>query len=156
MRILIFSDTHGDINGCISVIDAVKKVDMLLHAGDCARDAEDLACLYPNIPLHFVAGNNDLFTNAPDDLLIHAGEKKIFLTHGHQERVKWEHTYETLAEKAKSKYADLVVFGHTHVPYTGYAGNLMIFNPGSMRYGGTYGVCEIDDGRLKTAVCRYR
>lgn len=43
MELLVFSDTHQRINGCIDVIGQSGRVDAVLHAGDLVRDAEDLA-----------------------------------------------------------------------------------------------------------------
>lgn len=153
MRILIFSDTHGQINRCLSVIDRVGKVDMILHAGDYVDDAEDLAAVYPHIPLHYVAGNNDLFSNAPHELIINAGGKRIIVIHGHVQRVKTEPSYATLIKYAKSKDVDMVVFGHTHISHLENAGNLTVCNPGSIRYMSTYAVCDIEDGVIKVSIC---
>ncbi|MCX7714360.1 MAG: metallophosphoesterase [Clostridia bacterium] len=155
MRILAFSDSHHHINGCIKVINAIEKVDMILHAGDCNRDAEDLAALYPHIEIKYVQGNND-FDRKPKELCFEAGGKKIFLTHGHLYRVKTDFEYETLIEKAKHENADLAVFGHTHIPYSNTFGSLNLLNPGSICYCGTYGIIEIENGKLRTAVLSLR
>jgi hypothetical protein len=52
--------------------------------------------------------------------------------------------------------ADLVVFGHSHIPLDESAPGLRIFNPGSptdrrRQPHGTLGVLEIDSGRLVEA-----
>jgi predicted phosphodiesterase len=52
--------------------------------------------------------------------------------------------------------ADLVVFGHSHIPLDESAGGLRIFNPGSptdrrRQPRGTIGVLHIEDGRLAAA-----
>jgi putative phosphoesterase len=52
--------------------------------------------------------------------------------------------------------ADLVVFGHSHIPLDESAPGLRIFNPGSptdrrRQPHGTLGVLEVDDGRLVAA-----
>lgn len=152
MRILVFSDTHGNINSCIKVIDTIKKVDALLHAGDYTSDAEDLASIYPEIPLYSVKGNNDYYSNAPLEQTFCLEEKRIFMTHGHQYRVKYDPSYDSLLERAKSQKADLAVFGHTHSPCLEYHGSLCLLNPGSIRYSRTYAVIEIEDGRLGAAI----
>ncbi len=152
MRILIFSDTHNDILDCISIIKETEKVDMILHAGDCVDDAEQLMLSFPQIPVYHVKGNCDFFTSAPDERIIEAGGKRIFLTHGHKQLVKMD--YHMLISQAREKNADLVVFGHTHLPYQEMSGNLTVLNPGSLRYGKTYAVCEINDSVLKTRLCK--
>jgi len=52
--------------------------------------------------------------------------------------------------------ADLVVFGHSHIPLDEAAGDLRIFNPGSptdrrRQRHGTLGLLRIDSGRLTQA-----
>lgn len=153
MRILVFSDTHGVTDSCIHIISKLKHagIDLILHAGDYTRDAEDLSYIFPEIRIEYVRGNND-FTRTPSDLVIDAENHKIFLTHGHGYRVKSESDYATLAEKARSLGCDTAVFGHTHMPYLGKNDGITVLNPGSIRYGGTYAIIEIEDGVLKADI----
>lgn len=155
MRILVFSDTHHTTDDCIRIINLIKPsgLDMILHAGDCTVDAEDLSYIFPEIPLHFVRGNND-FSRAPSDMLINAGGHRIFLTHGHGFGVKYDDAYRALAEHAFSVGADCAVFGHTHIPYCAHSGKLILLNPGSIKYGRTYGIIETQDGRIKADVLK--
>ena len=133
-RILIFSDTHNDINACIRLLTNMKDVDAVIHAGDCVRDAEDLHYAFPEIPIYYVRGNNDFLSGAPDKLAVTIGGKKILIVHGHMERVKYDLSLSTLTEKGEQTNADLVVFGHTHMPQTEYRGKMIILNPGSVRF----------------------
>ena len=151
-RILIFSDTHNSINPCIRLLTDMKDVDAVIHAGDCASDAEDLHYAFPDIPIYYVRGNNDLLSGAPDRLTVTIGGKKILIVHGHIERVKYDLSLSTLTEKGEKANADLVVFGHTHMPRTEYRGKMIIINPGSVRFTRTYAVAEIEDDVLKTAI----
>lgn len=151
-KILIFSDTHGYTDPCINIINNEEKVDAIIHAGDCARDAEDLEHIYPDIPIYYVKGNNDFFTAAPPHMTIIIDGVRIFITHGHEQRVKYEHNYTTLKAAALKSNAQLVVFGHTHIPYTSYDNNMTTINPGSVRFTKTYAAAEIDNGKLKTKI----
>ncbi len=52
--------------------------------------------------------------------------------------------------------AELVVFGHSHIPLDDAAGGFRVFNPGSptdrrRQLRGTIGLLDIDDGRLLEA-----
>ena len=58
-RILVFSDTHGNISRCIETIDNIKDVDLVIHLGDTVRDAAELEKIYPDIEFKYVSGNND-------------------------------------------------------------------------------------------------
>lgn len=152
MRILVFSDTHGHLDRCERLLLTIPEVDMVLHAGDHAKDAEELEQKFPNILFHYVRGNCD-FSPAPGEELLETDGKRIFLTHGHCYHVKYDPSYETLLEKARDEHADLAVFGHTHIPYNQHCGDLILLNPGSLTYSGTYGVVEIEEGKLRAAIC---
>ena len=47
---------------------------------------------------------------------------KIFITHGHEQNVKYEYEFMTLRKAAEKYDPDLIIFGHTHIPYTDYKG----------------------------------
>ena len=127
-KILIFSDTHGDINRCLDIIEKADSVSAIFHAGDYTGDAEDLESIYPNIPIYYVKGN------------------------GHEQNVKYEYEFMTLRKAAEKYDPDLIIFGHTHIPYTDYKGKATLLNPGSIRYTGTYAEAEIENGKLKTKI----
>lgn len=152
MRILVFSDSHKDIRRAAAVIRNIVGVDMVLHAGDHASDAAELARGFPDIDFRYVCGNCD-FSAAPGELIIDADGKKIFLTHGHEYAVKYEYDYRTLLHKAEELGCDCAVFGHTHEGYNDATHGVVLLNPGSIKYGATYGIIEIENGILKTAVC---
>ena len=152
MRILVFSDSHHDIDGCVSVINRIIGIDMILHAGDHAQDAQNLARLFCDTPINYVSGNCD-FADAPKDLVFNASGKKIFLTHGHLYNVKNDLEYSCLFARAKELGCDCVVFGHTHQGLCDIKDGITLLNPGSIRYGKTFGVIEIEEGKLRAAVC---
>lgn len=153
-KILIFSDTHGYTDSCLRVINGADKVDAIIHAGDYTRDAEDLEFIYPNIPVYYVKGNNDLLSRAPAHMTVIIDGARIYITHGHEQRVKYESNYRTLCAAARSANPDLIVFGHTHIPYSGYDGKAIVLNPGSIRFSRTYAVAEIEKGKVKTQILK--
>ena len=156
-RVLIFSDTHGDIRGCEDVINNFEyRISAIIHAGDHARDAEDLQSIYPEIPVYYVCGNTDFMSNAPVECTVVIGGARVFVTHGHEYRVKQELRYTTLKVKGEEIGADLVVFGHTHVPITEFHGKTTLINPGSIRFDGHYAVAEIENGKVKTTIKQCR
>ena len=55
MNILVLSDSHGNISNMEEAVER-EKPDMILHLGDCWRDAERLAERYPDIPMEHVPG----------------------------------------------------------------------------------------------------
>ena len=151
-RILVFSDTHKKLDCVIKTVENIVDVDLILHAGDHAADAEEIAKIFPNMPLKFVGGNCD-FGNYPKELIIEAENKKIFLTHGHSYAVKYDYDYDTIFNRGKALSCDCIVFGHTHLPLCEVRHGITLLNPGSAKSSYTYGVIEIENGNLKAAVC---
>lgn len=157
MRVVVFSDSHGDINRCISVMEAVGKVDMIFHLGDIYRDVEDLKTLYPDIPIEFVIGNNDWNFTGERRKFVDVDGHKIMLTHGHAYR-----TNEELAKDAAENGAELALRGHTHQAgdWVGEPGGVHVLNVGSVSYprGGepcSCGILETENGRLKWMIFDY-
>lgn len=151
-RILIFSDSHTDISICEKIINKISGVNMIIHAGDHAADAQLLQKHFPELDVRFVRGNCD-YSPVPDDLVFEAGGCRIFVSHGHKYNVKYDLGYRSLKKAAEEKNAALAVFGHTHNPYISNDGNLILLNPGSIRYGRTFGVAEIEDKNIKADIC---
>ena len=153
-KILIVSDTHTDTNSVISLMDELGDIDAIIHAGDHARDGEALEMIYTSIPVHYVAGNCDMMTFAPYEKLVDIFGKRFLIVHGHNHNVKMQANPEhgALGAYGLSKCADVVVFGHTHIPYIGYRGDMIVVNPGSLKYSSTYAICEIegDDVKIST------
>ncbi len=151
MRILVFSDSHRDIESCIRVINNIVGVDMILHAGDHISDAKELCRMFPRIEFEYVPGNCD-FSADDQEVIVEAEGKKIFLTHGHGYSVKYDDTYSELLKRAEDLGCDCAVFGHTHKSLCDPRKKVLLLNPGSIK-NGTYGVIEIENGVLKAAVC---
>ena len=153
MRIIVFSDTHKNINNCTRLLQNMPGVDLVVHLGDYVGDAYDLQILHPSLKFEIVRGNND-FEPVKTEKLIDMAGKKILITHGHVHGVKTN--IQNLKDYAASVGADLALFGHTHLPYTDDTYPMMM-NPGfsGSCMNATYGVVEIENGVLKTAVCRF-
>ena len=50
MKILVLSDSHGNINNMTRCVEMINPRH-ILHLGDCIRDAEALRDLFPDIPM---------------------------------------------------------------------------------------------------------
>jgi putative phosphoesterase len=101
-------------------------VDCLLHTGDHHEDLDYIIKKY-KVKALGVRGNCD-WRGAADILKGFAG-RKIFLCHGHQYNVKLG--LNSIYYKGLEKKADIVIFGHTHVPLYTTENNLVLLNPGS-------------------------
>ena len=131
MKILIVSDTHRKDNIFYKVLAAEKPIDMLIHAGD-AEGSEQSFQKAAGVPMHCVAGNNDFFTECPDEELFNIGTFKAFLAHGHRYYVSASE--ELLQDEARAQGAQILIYGHTHRPVARQEDGLLILNPGSLAY----------------------
>ena len=61
---------------------------VILHLGDCVRDAQRLEERYPDIPLLGVPGNCDYGGLDQPERLTELGGVRILMMHGHTRRVK--------------------------------------------------------------------
>jgi len=144
MKILILSDSHSSKNNMLSAISR-ETPDWIFHLGDNEKDCSDIELSYPEIPLRKVKGNCDRLSAGLDIDEFVLEDKRFFMTHGHLFSVKSGKTKVIAA--AKERNADILLFGHTHVPHYSVADNLIIINPGSIGGGGKYyAVLEIKNG----------
>lgn len=128
MLVGILADSHGDRAALRRAGEILRGVEVLLHAGDHRRDGEFLSDML-GIPWYGVVGNTDPSQGPTEELLELAG-RTLLLTHGHLQHVKLGLT--SLLAEARRYRADIVVFGHTHIPFYERAGEVRLLNPGSI------------------------
>ena len=150
-KILIISDTHGDISKLNDILMKHKDINYMIHAGDTwmIRNYQ-----INTLDLDFIGvrGNVDFDFYDSHDETFQLFDKRFFLTHGHKYNVK--SSINNLYYKALEEKADIVIFGHTHIPVTSEQDDLLIINPGSLsrprrKSKGSYGILILDDGRIK-------
>ena len=133
-EILILSDSHGNIASVREVVKKHPSASYVLFCGDGLRDIETLESEFSTKIFLSVKGNCDLFYDAPDTRMIPLGGHNVFMTHGHLFGVK--SGYGVLAKHARDQGADIVLFGHTHLPFEGRMTvgdhSVHLFNPGSI------------------------
>ena len=142
MRLLVFTDSHGRVSLMRDALEKHPEADIIVHLGDCERDADRLDDLLKGRELVQVCGNCDFAAQHPLNELIKCGDVTVLCTHGHLERVKYG--TQTLEEKAGRLGVKVALYGHTHEPDTRYENGLYIFNPGAMQ-DGAYGAVDITD-----------
>lgn len=128
MKILVVSDTHGNIEALIHNTQS-EEFDMLFYLGDYIEDGIEISKRL-NIDYKMVRGNGDRKNqNFNDDEIFDIEGKKIFLTHGHKYNVNFG--IQNLFYKGKEIEADYIFFGHTHIPILEKIDDIIIMNPGS-------------------------
>ena len=149
MKILVVSDTHGKNENLREVIDH-ERPDRIYHLGD-GEGLEENGWMF-TVPLEIVRGNCDWGSNLPSFVVLEVGRHVIFLAHGHQYNINYDRS--AIIEAATQRGCDVILHGHTHVPYLDYistpAGPVTIGNPGSLSFPRqesrlhTYMIIEVD------------
>ncbi|HEX6449298.1 MAG TPA: metallophosphoesterase family protein [Trebonia sp.] len=157
MRVVVVADTHAPRrwrNCPPRVAQQLRRADLILHAGDVCIAAV-LDELEQYAPVVAVVGNNDApdvaAWGAAETAELDIGGLTVAMLHdsgsasGRMNRMR-----------RRFPRADLVVFGHSHIPLDESSDGLRIFNPGSptdrrRQPSGTLGVLHIADGRLTKA-----
>ena len=129
MKIIVLSDTHGDIYNMLDVLEKEAPYDMVIHCGDICGAYERLRAKV-DCTLHVVAGNMDYDPFMEREKLIDIGNYKAILTHGHRYNLHGD--LDSLFYLAAENNADFVFFGHTHVPMIREEGPVTLINPGSL------------------------
>ena len=127
MRILVLSDSHGNVDNMARAVELTAP-DRVLHLGDCQRDLTER--------------------------LLEIGGVRIFALHGHTRNVKRSPMAAMYA--AKEYGAQVLLFGHTHVPLVDNDGSLLTLNPGAAGdpLRPTCGVLTIENGRADVSTLR--
>lgn len=150
-RAIVFSDSHGDYDALERIMERhCENAELFIHLGDGERELEYLRYVYPEKKILFVRGNCDYASSAPDYDLVDFCGKRIFFTHGYLYGVKGG--TEQIVEEAHKHAADILLFGHTHLPLVERSDELYIMNPGSCsrpRSGApSYGVIDFTDSGI--------
>lgn len=146
IRLGIVSDSHDRPEWLERYVKLCKKqqYDAVFHLGDYHSDARWLERRI-DAPMYCVAGNCDMFAKAPRMARAMFEGHVLLAVHGHLQDVKYR--YDTLSYYAEENGADIALFGHTHRPYVGYEGRVLLVNPGALM-DGRYAELLIDGDRV--------
>jgi putative phosphoesterase len=124
MRIGIIADTHGLLRS--EALEALRGVDAIVHAGDVGG-AHVLDGLRALAPVTYVEGNND-DGDGTDVVRVTIGGLRILLTHILPRPHRPDRR---VLDSLRAKLADLVIFGHSHLPHDELIDGVRYFNPAS-------------------------
>lgn len=130
MRIVVFSDTHGNYSAMHKIFKRNGDAGLFVFLGDGEPELERLRIQYIDSNIVSVAGNCDTCSAKPVSSVYDiGGGKKIFFTHGHKWGVR--SSVDRLFFKAKEEGCSFAFFGHTHCRYAEMRDGILILNPGS-------------------------
>jgi len=132
--IVIISDTHypdrtKDVGNLLDIIERLSP-ERIIHAGD-VTSRELLLRLESIAPAVAVQGNMDDAYGLvlPKQISLEIEGKKVLVHHGRGIYPRGDKA--KLAYLAKQNNARIIITGHTHSPYIGEMGGVLILNPGS-------------------------
>lgn len=130
----VVSDTHIPARALFlpsRLIGLLDGVDLILHAGDIEEESvlDELRAL---APVEAVAGNMDplyLKVKLGVEKVVHLGEVSLGLIHGSGAP---RGVPGLLLQKFSGSEIQGLIFGHSHVPFLGQRGDILLLNPGSV------------------------
>ena len=140
------------------VAERHQDADLMIHLGDGYEDFCRLEGLFPKLERRCVKGNCDFCLSKKIKLaeILDYGPARIFYTHGHIYEVKagLDQLYQTGVDGG----ANIILYGHTHMPFVDYQKGVYVMNPGSLgqpRDGiPTYGIIDMDDGWINCHIAK--
>ena len=158
MRVVVISDTHGNVGGLRKVASGLATsgaVDRFVHLGDDYGDAEvfdELGSSYLRVPGvfsdHYVDGA------VPNRLLQELGGWRFLLTHTRQSHANDLREDLKPEELIAQKKVDVVLYGHTHIPEISQQQGILFVNPGHLKdsdkkgYGASYAILDLGEDEI--------
>jgi hypothetical protein len=151
-RVGLISDTHMPERCAAlpaSVFDVLRDVDLLLHAGDLGElwVLDRLSTIAPVVAVHGNDDTQDAQRELPYQQLIFIAGQRILLWHSHypdpaEDKAnrggQWQRILARQAERGQQVGAQIVVFGHAHVPMTCQYDSVLLVNPGALASGSLF------------------
>ncbi len=158
MRIVVLSDTHiPDFAKTLpqGLFPHLRKADLILHAGDVtSRTVLDELAGYAKV--HVAIGNNDgdevAAWGAPLEVVVDVEGTQVAMLHDAGRRDGRERRL-----RRRFPEAELIVFGHSHIPIDAEVDGVRFFNPGSPTWKRrqplpSFGIVDVGGRKLRTRI----
>lgn len=151
IKIGVMSDNHGNFEYIKKALETLGEINYLFHLGDYLGKKSTLEKM-TDANIYLLLGNMDYrLEDGADEVTTTIEGKRIFACHGHDYHVKRQ--LNAIFCKGKEEKADIILFGHTHVPYLEEVEGILMMNPGSVRYPNAMyspscGLITIQDNRV--------
>ncbi len=125
MKVVVFSDVHGEKMIVDKILDFNPDADYVLSLGNTELDESYLR----SKDIIYVKGNYPRDPGFLYESDIKLEGKRIFFTHGHKYKVS--RTLSKLVKMAITKEYDILLYGHTHIAAIDTIQGKILVNPGS-------------------------
>lgn len=151
MRILIFSDNHGDRDNLARIIKLHSPLDRIFSLGDSEMKETELS----ELEIVGVKGNYPFEPKFPYELKFVFEGWSVLLTHGHLYHVKMG--LAKILQKAYDEKVDIACFGHTHRTHLEETAGIILLNPGSLsnwrsHENPTFAVLDLDSSEVNVRI----
>lgn len=165
MKIIVFSDSHGDTKAFSKALELnAQGLDLCVFLGDGTDDAEFALLAYPKVGRLIVSGNREEYLSSfmsasvpPKEVEFEAGGIKFLAIHGHRP-ANVKNGLDKTANYAAKKGVDVVLYGHTHIKddrvIEADGRKIRMINPGSVGSGTdrSFALLSIENGIL---LCKF-
>lgn len=153
LNFAVAGDTHGKIQKLEKALQMLKP-DYLFFTGDYYSDGLKLA-RHLSIDWTGVMGNCDFGFKVKREQQITIAGYNFYLVHGHQYGVKRNHN--TIYYRGVEVNADIVLFGHTHIPMCKKIEGIWLINPGSaafprLNFSSSYAIIETNEDSINAKI----
>jgi len=151
MRILLFSDNHGEKENILRIIKQCEPLDRIISLGDSEMREKDLS----DLGIFGVKGNYPFEPKFPYELNFYFEGVNCYFTHGHLYHVKSGTT--KLLQKAYQDKYEVVAYGHTHKAFLEEIAGIIMINPGALSTwrsndNPTYALLEITEELIRVTI----
>ena len=150
--IALISDTHTPRRYPEVPLDILSDIfrdtDLILHAGDVGKlwVLDELSSIAPIVAVHGNDETPEATKALPYQQMLMFGGRRILLWHSHfPDRTEemafrkaddsWSRIFKRHVARAEESEAEIIIYGHTHIPMTAEVNGRLLINPGAIAGG---------------------
>ena len=128
-KVVIISDTHGNMPKITALNGIFNECDYIIHLGDTSGDGARIKREFGDKTI-LVNGNCDPVKLGENEVVLNIEGVKIFATHGHLYSAKT--TLTKLYMRGNEENCQIVLYGHTHRAREDEIDGVTLINPGNL------------------------